>query len=101
MTWVSVAVTHRRQGIMTRLLDAVHDDIDARGEPLAALTASEGGIYERLGYGIATRRRIDQHRPAGGAPAGRASPPRSGTVRIVDRGRRPARSSWSCGTATG
>ena len=58
VTWVSVAVTHRRQGIMTRLLGAVHDDTQGRGELLAALTASEGGIYERLGYGIASRRRI-------------------------------------------
>ena len=61
---------------MRRLLGAVHDDIDARGEPLAALTASEGGIYERFGYGIATRRRtIAIDRRAGpaapAAPAGR------------------------------
>jgi predicted acetyltransferase len=84
VTWVSVAVTHRRQGVMSRLIGAVHDDIDWRGEPLAALTASEGGIYERLGYGVASRRRVtsidrvsarfqDRFRPA------------SGTVRIVDR----------------
>ena len=58
VTWVSVAVTHRRQGLLTQLMDAIHDDIDARSEPLAALTASEGGIYERFGYGIATRRRV-------------------------------------------
>ena len=36
----------------------VHEDIAQRGEPLAALTASEGGIYERFGYGVATQRRI-------------------------------------------
>ena len=34
---------------------ACHDDIDARGEPVAMLFASEGGIYERFGYGTATR----------------------------------------------
>ena len=55
VTWVSVAVTHRRQGLLGRLLEATHEDIDGRGEPLAALTASEGGIYERFGYGIASR----------------------------------------------
>ena len=58
VTWVSVEVTHRRQGLLRRLMDATHADIDGREEPLAALTASEGGIYERFGYGIATRARV-------------------------------------------
>lgn len=58
VTWVAVAVTHRRQGLLRRLMDAVHDDIADRGEPVACLTASEGGIYERFGYGVATRRRV-------------------------------------------
>jgi predicted acetyltransferase len=84
VTWVSVAVTHRRQGIMSRLIDAVHDDIDERDEPLAALTASEGGIYERLGYGVASRRRVTSIDRAGARFQDRFRPP-SGTVRIVDR----------------
>ncbi len=84
VTWVSVAVTHRRQGIMSRLIDAVHDDIDERGEPLAALTASEGGIYERFGYGVASRRRVTSIDRAGARFQDRFRPP-SGTVRIVDR----------------
>jgi predicted acetyltransferase len=54
VTWVSVAATHRRRGHLRRMMDACHDDIDARSEPIASLTASEGGIYERFGYGIAT-----------------------------------------------
>jgi predicted acetyltransferase len=83
VTWVSVAVTHRRQGIMSRLLAAVHDDIDERGEPLAALTASEGGIYERLGYGVASRRRVlSLDRRAARLQA--RFEPSPGTVRIVD-----------------
>ena len=53
-TWVAVSATHRRQGVLTALLDAVHRDIDDRGEPVAALFASEGGIYGRFGYGVAT-----------------------------------------------
>ncbi len=57
VTWVSVAATHRRQGILRRLLGAVHADIDARGEPVAGLSASEGGIYGRFGYGVATQMR--------------------------------------------
>lgn len=52
VTWVSVASTHRRRGILTMLLDAVHGDIDDRGEPVATLYASESAIYERFGYGI-------------------------------------------------
>ncbi len=57
-TWVSVAPTHRRRGIVRRLMDEVHTDIDDRGEPIAGLMASEGSIYERFGYGVATRRRV-------------------------------------------
>lgn len=58
VTWVSVTVTHRRQGLLRRLMGEIHADADARDEPLAALTASEGGIYERFGYGIAMRSRV-------------------------------------------
>lgn len=65
VTFVSVAPTHRRQGLLRRLMGEVHADIDARGEPVAGLMASDAGIYERFGYGAATRRRyveIDRRR---------------------------------------
>jgi len=55
VTWVSVAATHRRRGLLRGLLQAVHADIDERGEPCAGLTASEGAIYGRFGYGEASR----------------------------------------------
>ncbi len=42
-TWVSVAPTHRRRGIVTRLMAEVHSDIESRGGPIAGLVASEGG----------------------------------------------------------
>ncbi len=58
ITWVAVAPTHRRQGLLTRLMADLHADIDRRGEPIAMLTASEGGIYERFGYGIASYLRV-------------------------------------------
>ncbi len=64
-TWVSVAPTHRRQGVLRRLMAAVHADADDRGEPVAGLQASEAAIYERFGYGAATRWRhveIDRRR---------------------------------------
>lgn len=58
LTWVSTAATHRRQGVLTRLMQRSLDDIDRRGEPVAMLSASEGGIYERYGFGIATQVRV-------------------------------------------
>ena len=58
VTWVATQSTHRRQGIMTRLLDALHADARDRDEPVAVLTASESAIYERFGYGVASHVRI-------------------------------------------
>jgi predicted acetyltransferase len=56
VTWVGVMPTHRRRGILRQLLARQLDDLLDRGEPLAALTASEGGIYGRFGYGVAMQR---------------------------------------------
>jgi predicted acetyltransferase len=56
VSWVGVLPTHRRRGIVTQLMAALHDDARAHDEPLAMLTASEGAIYGRFGYGIATWR---------------------------------------------
>jgi len=67
VTWVAVAPTHRRRGLLTRLMGDVHDNIDRRREPISMLTASEGGIYERFGYGVASYERvieIDRRRTA-------------------------------------
>jgi predicted acetyltransferase len=63
VTAVAVVPTHRRRGILTRLMRKQLADVHARDEPLAALWASEGGIYGRFGYGLATRNaRIDAER---------------------------------------
>ncbi len=51
---VTVLPTHRRRGIMTRMMGAQLCQMRERGEPLAALSASESLIYERFGFGIAT-----------------------------------------------
>ncbi|MHA6625623.1 GNAT family N-acetyltransferase [Pseudonocardia sichuanensis] len=67
VTWVSVAVTHRRRGILRAMLTAQHRGFVADGLALSLLTASEGGIYGRFGYGIATEHRaveIDRRRAA-------------------------------------
>jgi predicted acetyltransferase len=49
---VAVQPTHRRQGVMTRMMDHQIKDVHERGEPLAALFATESVIYGRFGYGI-------------------------------------------------
>lgn len=55
VSWVSVLPTHRRQGLLRAMMSLLLDDAVERGEPVALLTASEGGIYRRYGFGIATR----------------------------------------------
>ncbi|WP_026919585.1 GNAT family N-acetyltransferase [Gordonia shandongensis] len=54
LSWVSVAATHRRRGMLRRMLTQQYADWQAGGFPLATLTASEGTIYERFGFGPAT-----------------------------------------------
>jgi predicted acetyltransferase len=54
VTSVGVLPTHRRRGILTALMRRQLDDVHERGEPLAALWASEGAIYQRFGYGLGT-----------------------------------------------
>jgi predicted acetyltransferase len=54
VTVVGVLPTHRRRGILRSMMRAQLDDVHARGEPLAALWASEETIYGRYGYGLAS-----------------------------------------------
>ncbi|MGH2679027.1 MAG: GNAT family N-acetyltransferase [Actinomycetota bacterium] len=54
VTMVGVHPTHRRRGINTRMMRAILDQAVERGEPMAALFASEGAIYGRFGYGLAS-----------------------------------------------
>jgi predicted acetyltransferase len=56
VTFVSVAATARRQGVLSRFMRQQFDDIRAAGEPIAILWASEGRIYQRFGYGMAARK---------------------------------------------
>ena len=53
VTWVGVQPTHRRQGILRRLMTKQLADAREWGEPIAALWASEAAIYGRFGYGLA------------------------------------------------
>ena len=55
ITDVTVAPTHRRRGLMRRLMTENLADAVAAHVPVAVLTASEGAIYQRFGFGAATR----------------------------------------------
>jgi predicted acetyltransferase len=55
VSWISVRPTHRRRGILRAMMTCLLEESAARGECVSMLTASEGGIYRRFGYGVATR----------------------------------------------
>ena len=54
VTFVAVLPSHRRRGILSAMMRHQLADIAARGEAVAALYASETGIYGRYGYGCAS-----------------------------------------------
>jgi predicted acetyltransferase len=81
VTMVGVVPSHRRQGALTQLMQRQLMDARGRGDPLAILWASEGPIYGRYGFGVATR--------VAGIDADRASiafgaPDPGARVRLVD-----------------
>lgn len=84
LTWVSVLPSHRRKGILTAMMRYQLDQVRDRGEPIAALWASEAIIYGRFGYGLAAEGvealTIDRTRTEL-----RWAPPFSGRTRYVDR----------------
>jgi len=51
---VATAPSHRRRGILSSLMNRQLADLRERGEAVAALFASQAGIYARFGYGVAT-----------------------------------------------
>jgi predicted acetyltransferase len=56
VTIVTVAPTHRRQGLLTVMMRHQLTDLHRRKEPVALLWASESAIYGRVGYGSAVPR---------------------------------------------
>ncbi len=82
VTGVGVRPDHRRRGVLRALMRRQLGDVRERGEPIAALWASEGAIYGRFGYGLAAMdgffevetRRTDYARER----------PTEGRVRIVE-----------------
>jgi predicted N-acetyltransferase YhbS len=72
VTNVNVAVTHRRRGLLRRMMHAQLLDVRQRGEPVAILISSEWPIYGRFGYGPASEQaaiEIDTTRARVRAPA--------------------------------
>lgn len=53
ISWIGVLPTHRRRGLLTGLMERLLGDLHDRDEPVAALWASEGAIYQRFGFGPA------------------------------------------------
>lgn len=54
VTDVTTSPTHRRKGLVRRLMEECLDQAAADGLPMVALTVSEATIYGRWGYGAAT-----------------------------------------------
>ncbi|KAB2347023.1 GNAT family N-acetyltransferase [Actinomadura rudentiformis] len=66
ITWVGVLPTHRRRGVLTAMMERMHADAVEAGRPVAALWASQAGIYGRYGFGLANRSlhlEVDSSRP--------------------------------------
>ena len=80
---VTVRATHRRRGLLRRMMGVLLDDAIAHDEPVAMLTASEGSIYERFGFGISTRHQVIELRNRE-LEFVRPRPP--GRLRILDDG---------------
>lgn len=82
VTIVGVLPSHRRRGILTAMMERQLHETHERGEPLAVLFASEGGIYHRYGYGlgvIAMRYDVDRDRARF-----RDGTPRTGRTRMLE-----------------
>jgi predicted acetyltransferase len=84
LTAIGVLPTYRRRGILRATIERHLQDVEARGEPLSVLNASESAIYGRFGYGAATWSsdlEIDTRFADFGEP-----PETPGRVRMVDAG---------------
>lgn len=54
VTWIASHPTHRRRGLLRRIMGELHAQARSDGDPVAALWSMESGIYARFGYGIAS-----------------------------------------------
>ncbi|WP_372728392.1 GNAT family N-acetyltransferase [Nocardioides sp.] len=93
ITDVTVSPTHRRRGLLRRLMTENLQDAVEAGLPMAALTASEGSIYGRFGFGVATHQQRVEVDARTGLPMRPevAAAPAVGRVELVE----PA-DAWAC-----
>ncbi|MFP5069949.1 GNAT family N-acetyltransferase [Pseudonocardia nantongensis] len=77
---VGVRADRTRAGRLSALMRAQLTAAADRGDVAAVLRASETGIYERFGYGIAAR---GEHVRVGAHPRWRPEAPAGGTVRML------------------
>ncbi|RKR76106.1 GNAT family N-acetyltransferase [Frondihabitans australicus] len=87
---VTVRPTHKRKGMLRRMMTARLTHAADDGIPLAALTASESGIYRRFGFGASTRVRRISIRPEKRfelltPPAGRCELARASDIQEIAR----------------
>lgn len=89
VTSATVTATHRRRGLLSRMMDRELAACRERGEPIAILIAAEYPIYGRHGFGPATWTtewkvevpRTQMHRAPSGASA---SSPDGGRIELAD-----------------
>ncbi|MET4094300.1 GNAT family N-acetyltransferase [Arthrobacter sp. UYCu712] len=82
VTAVTVRGTHRRQGLLRRMMTEDLAATKADGVALAALTASEASIYGRFGFGVAT---FERSIKVDTGPRFRVRHVPTGTVEVADR----------------
>jgi predicted acetyltransferase len=84
VTGVGVRADRTRRGVLTALMGHQLRERAGAGEVLATLHATEGRIYGRFGYGVATRTRHVRIARRGGA-GWRPAAPTGGDVRMLAR----------------
>ncbi|MHC3389417.1 GNAT family N-acetyltransferase [Streptomyces lavendulocolor] len=87
-TFVAVAPTHRRRGVLSAMMAELFRRGIRQGRPLAALWASQDAIYGRFGFGPATEGlgvEIDSRRPLA-----LRVPPDERPLRLIDPADAPA-----------
>ncbi|QFU94588.1 GNAT family N-acetyltransferase [Amycolatopsis sp. YIM 10] len=87
VAWVGVRADRTRRGVVSELLTTQLRDCRERGEPVAALHASEATIYGRFGYGVSCQAKyvvVDRTRARM-----RADVPSTGSVRLLSDAEAP------------
>lgn len=85
VTNVAVVPTHRRQGVLTRMLRDLLKSAYERGDAISTLWSSESPIYGRFGYGMAGRQYVAKIKSSNASL--KHLPDVSGRVRMADRER--------------